>query len=64
MSYVIEKANLMRWDDAKSEVVELSDVYYRVVGSDGRTILGTGETRAEALENASSHILLPKHRLV
>lgn len=64
MAYVVEAAHQMRWDDIKSEVVELSDVYYRVIGSDGRTILGTGETRHEALENASEHILLPKHRLV
>ncbi|MDO8571705.1 MAG: hypothetical protein Q7R79_03420 [bacterium] len=64
MSYVVEVAHQMRWDDIKSEVVELPEVYYRVVGSDGRTVLGTGETRIEALENASSHILLPKHRLV
>lgn len=60
MSYVVEVAHQMQWDDEKSEVVELPSVYYRVVGSDGRTVLGTGETRSEALENASANILLPK----
>lgn len=64
MSYVVEAAHQMHWDDIKSEVVELPEVYYRVIGSDGKTVLGTGETRSEALENASSHILLPKRRLV
>lgn len=64
MSYVCEAAHQMRWDDVKSEVVELPEIYYRVVGSDGKTVLGTGETRSEALENASSHILLPNQRLV
>lgn len=64
MSYVVEAAHQMRWCDVKNEVVEVDDLYYRVIGSDGKTVLGTGETRIEALENASSNILLPSRRLV
>jgi len=64
MSYAVEIANHMCWDAVKEEVVESQETYYRVIGSDGKTVLGTGESRAEALENASAHILLPGGRRV
>lgn len=62
MSYRVEPIHRCIWDDAKAEIVELSDVYgYRVVsGSDGRT-LSEGESREEALRRASEFILLPKN---
>lgn len=60
MSYRVEPIHRCIWDDHKSEIIELPDIYgYRVRGSDGRT-LSEGESREEALRRASELILLPK----
>lgn len=48
------------WDPFKSEVVELPDVYYRVIASDGKTVLSESDTREDALRLASASILLPR----
>lgn len=59
MSYKVEPIHRRVWDEIKEEVVELPDIYgYCVIGHDGRTI-SEGETRSEAMERASSLIMLP-----
>ena len=59
MSYQVMPLVRRVWDERKGEVVELDTYGYCVVGHDGRTI-SEGETRNEALEKASSFIMLPK----
>ena len=61
MSYKIVPLVRRVWDERKGEVVDL-DVYgYSVVDHNGRTI-SEGETKSEALERASSAILLPSSK--
>ena len=60
MSYRVEPLVRRIWDDRAEEVVEL-DVYgYRVISSDGKTVLAEAETRESALRAASAFILMPQ----
>lgn len=59
MSYRIQTVHRCIWDDRKSEIIELPEIYcYRVLGTRGQT-LAEGNSRAEALRRASERILLP-----
>lgn len=60
MSYKISPVHRCIWDENKSEIIELPEIYcYKVLGSRGQT-LAEGETRAEAILHASELILLPQ----
>jgi hypothetical protein len=51
------------WNEHKSEVEELPDIYgYAVIASDGKTVLAESESREEAMREACKRILLPLRR--
>lgn len=52
------------WCDRAEEYVDTTELLGYEVRADNGTLLGTGETRDEALHAAREYIVLPTRRLV